>query len=113
MTNQIETTTTPSLFFTAISKITEKVLPIRIRYFLKNCDILSDCQFGFQEKRNMTSAIFRLMEQLYQSFNDSKITQGIFLTSARHLIPFDHSYLIISNISDRKQFVKLNDFKSS
>ena len=53
------------------------------------------------------------MEQPYQSFNDRKITQGMFLTSARHLIPFDHSYLIISNICNGKQFVKLNDFKSS
>ena len=119
----------PISILTAISKITEKVLAIQLRYFLENCDILSDCQFGFREKRNTTSAISRLMEQLYQSFNDSKITQGIFLDFSKAFDTIDHSILIKklpfynfssdacnlleSYLSNRKQFVKIDDFKSS
>ena len=52
----------PISILTAISKITEKVLAIQLRFYLENSSILSDCQFGFQEKRNTTSAISRLME---------------------------------------------------
>ena len=74
-------------------KITEKVLAIQLRYFLENCDILCDCQFGFREKRNTTSAISRLMEQLYQSFNDSKITQGVFLDFSKAFDNIDHRIL--------------------
>ena len=62
----------------AISKITKKVLAIQLRCYLENSSTLSDCQFGFRAKQNTTSAISRLMEQLYKSFKE------FFWTLAKH-----------------------------
>ena len=39
----------------------EKILPIELRFYLVNFDILIHSQFGFHEKRNSSSAISRLM----------------------------------------------------
>ena len=55
---------------TAYSKITEEVLAIKLRFYLENTSTLSDCQFGFQENRNTTSAISRLTEQRYKNFDN-------------------------------------------
>ena len=64
------------------------------------------------------------MEQLYQSFDDSQITQGIFLDFSKAFDTIDYSILIpfcnfvIFHLmpaicSNRKQFIKIDDFKSS
>ena len=51
----------------------------QIRNHLEINGLLTDYQFGFREKRGTTDAISRILEQLYQNFNDRKITQGVFL----------------------------------
>lgn len=119
----------PISILTAISKIAEKVLAIQLRFYLENSNILIDSQFGFREKRNTTSAISRLMEHLYDSFNNSKITQGIFLDFSKAFDTINHDILIKklpfynftndacdllkSYLENRKQFVKINDHSST
>ena len=69
------------------------------------------------------------MEQLYSNFDESKITQGIFLDFSKAFYTIDHEILIKklpcyhftndaclllkSYLSNRKQYVKINNFQSS
>ena len=120
----------PISILTSLSKITEKVLVTQLRFYLENNDIiLIDSQYGFREKRSTSLAISKLMEQLYSNFNDSQITQGIFLDFSKVFDTIDHKSLIEklpfynftnsacnfldSYLSNRKQFVKLSNNTSS
>ena len=118
----------PISILTSLSKITEKVLATQLRFYLENNDILIDSQYGFREKRSTSLAISKLMEQLYSNFNDSQITQGIFLDFSKAFDTIDHQILIEklpfynftnsacnllhSYLSNRKQFVKLSNHTS-
>ena len=84
--------------------------------------------YGFREKRSTSLAISKLMEQLYSNFNDSQITQGIFLDFSKAFDTIDHQILneklpfynftnsacnlLHSYLSNRKQFVKLSNHTS-
>ena len=83
----------PISTLTAVSKIIEKVLASQLRSFLESNEMFSTCQFGFREKKSTTSAISKLMEQLYVNFDESKITQGIFLDFSKAFDTINHDIL--------------------
>ena len=119
----------PISILTATSKIIEKVLAAQLRLFLETNNIFCNSQYGFREKRSTTSAISKLMEQLYSNFDESKITQGIFLDFSKAFDTIDHEILmkklpfynftndacllLKSYLSNRKQYVKIDHFQSS
>ena len=84
----------PISILTATSKIIEKVLAAQLRLFLETNNIFCNSQYGFREKRSTTSAISKLMEQLYSNFDVSKITQGIFVDFSKAFDTIDHEILI-------------------
>ena len=115
----------PISILTAVSKICEKVLAMQLRLHFENNNLFYENQFGFREKKNTSLAISKLMENLYQSFNDSEIKQGVFIDFSKAFDTIDHNILIKklpfynftpkaielmkSYLSDRSQFVKLGD----
>ena len=61
------------------SKISEKIIAIRLLSFLPRYNILCDHQFGFMPGKNTTLAILSLVDYLINSFEDNKLACGIFL----------------------------------
>ena len=118
----------PISILSAISKIVERILTHQITEYLETYSILTRHQFGFRKGKNTTFAISNLMEQLYENFNCSTITQGIFLDFSKAFDTINHdilvqklcfsgfdqmaTQLILSYLSNRKQFVNINGVAS-
>ena len=114
----------PISILSAISKIVEKVLTNQLSDFMELHDLFTESQHGFRKGRNTTGAINNLMEQLYENFNSSAITQGVFLDFSKAFDTINHQILIDklpfygltfratqvleSYLQNRKQFVMVN-----
>ena len=82
-------------------------------------------QFGFQTSHSTEHAILLLVNQLYQSFDESKFTLGIFIDLSKAFGTVDHKILtkkldlygikactlrcVESCLSSRKQFITYGD----
>ena len=60
------------------SKLSERIMYNRLFKYLSQNSILYEKQFGFQTSHSTEHAILLLVNQLYQSFDESKFTLGIF-----------------------------------
>ena len=86
-------------------------------------------QFGFWERKSTTSASSKLLEELYEKSNESRITQGIFLDFSKAFDTINHDIsiqkppyynftneacnLLNSYLSNRTQYVQIDQHKSS
>ena len=61
------------------SKLLERIMYNRLFKYLSENSILYKKQFGFQTSHSTEHAILLLANQLYQSFDESKFTLGIFI----------------------------------
>jgi hypothetical protein len=118
----------PISILSVVSKVIEKILASQIRGFLETFKLFTDNQYGFRKGKNTTDAISRLMEDLYQNFNDSTVTQGLFLDFSKAFDTIDHQILlqklnyynfshssistIASYLRNRKQFVRIGNTDS-
>ena len=119
----------PISILSVISKIIERVLAMQITEHMELNSLLVENQFGFRKGRSTTDAIHKLMEDLYINFNSRTITHGIFLDFSKAFDTIDHeilvkklkyynfssqaSQLIKHYLTNRKQFVKIDNFSSS
>ena len=105
----------PISILTATSKIIEKVLSFQLRYFLESNEMFCGSQFGFRERKSTTSAISKLLEELYENFNESRITQGIFLDFSKAFDTINHE-LVIAKLNaygfDKNSLSVINSFLS-
>ena len=111
------------------SKILEKIIANRLLSFLLKYNILYDHQFGFIPGKNTTHAILSLVDYLINSFEDNKLTCGIFLDISKAFDTIDHNILLsklykygirgntlnwfMNYLSNRYQFVSINNTSSS
>ena len=107
----------------------EKIIANRLLSFLLKYDILCDHQFGFVPCKNATHAILSLVYYLINSFEDNKLTCGIFLDISRAFNTIDHNILLsklykygirgnmlnwfMSYLYNRYHFVSINNTSSS
>ena len=111
------------------SKICEKIIASRLLSFLLRHNILYDHQFGFMSGKNTTHAILSLVDYLINSFEDNKLTCGIFLDISMTFDTIDHNILLsklykygiggntlnrfMNYLSNLYQFVSINNTSSS
>ena len=93
--------------------------------YLSENSILYEKQFVFQTSHSTEHAILLLVNQLYQSFDESKFTLGIFIDLSKAFDTVDHKILtkklelygikgcnlrwFQSYLSNRKQFITYGD----
>ena len=65
----------------------------RLFKYLSENSILYEKQFGFQTSHSTEHAILLLVNQLYQSFDESKFTLGIFIDLSKAFDTVDHKIL--------------------
>ena len=65
----------------------------RLFKYLSENSILYKKQFGFQTSHSTEHAILLLVNQLYQSFDESKFTLGIFIDLSKAFDTVDHKIL--------------------
>ena len=111
------------------SKIFKKIIANRLLSFLLKYNILYDHQFGFIPGKSTTHAILSLVDYLINSFEDNKLTCGIFLDISKAFDTIDHNILLskvykygirgntliwfMNYLSNRYQFVSINNASSS
>ena len=76
------------------SKIVKKIIANQLLSFLLKYNILYDHQFGYIPGKNTTHAILSLVGYLINSFEDNKLTCGIFLDILKSFDTIDHNILL-------------------
>jgi hypothetical protein len=69
----------PISLLPTLSKLTEKIILIRIKTFELNNNIIIDNQFGFRNKHNTVQQITRLVNDITINFNKNNVTGMILL----------------------------------
>ena len=75
------------------SKLLERIMYNRLFKQLSENSILYEKQFGFQTSHSTEHAILLLVNQLHQSFDESKFTLGIFIDLSKAFDTVDHKIL--------------------
>ena len=118
----------PISLLSTISKILEKLIYNRIVKFFQLHKIFSNLQFGFRKKHSTIHALLTFIEKVTHSLDNFSHTVGIFLDFSKAFDTIDHDILLYklshygvrgkalewfrSYLSNRKQYVNLNDYKS-
>lgn len=118
----------PISLLPAVSKIFEKIMYNRLENYLEKINFLSDVQYGFRKKKNTQIAALDLITYLQQHLDKGYIAAGLFIDLQK---AFDTVYIptllkklevvgvrgraldiFKSYLSNRKQFVQINNYKS-
>ena len=115
----------PISLLTALSKLFEKVIVKQFTKFLTENNVFSKSQFGFRNKHNTAHAIMNLLEIISEALENNEYTLAIFLDLKKAFDTVDHTILleklhhygirgtplklIKDYLSNRKQFVKINN----
>ena len=119
----------PISILPCFSKIFKKIIANRLLSLLLKYNILYDHQFGFIPGEHTTHAILSLVDYLINSFEDNKITCGVFLDISKAFDTIDHNILLSklykygirgntlncfrNYLSNHYQFVSINNILSS
>ena len=74
-------------------KLLEKIIHAQITFYLDVNNILSDNQYGFRKERSTTLAIFDVLKNLHQNWNENTFSGCIFIDFSRAFDTIDHSIL--------------------
>ena len=112
-----------------INKIFELLTYKRILKFIERFNLLSNFQYGFRKARNTTQAIFRLTNDMLNTFHNKHYTVALFLDLSKAFDTINREILVhklaiygfrgvtneflSSYLSERMQYVNIDNFKSS
>ena len=111
------------------SKIYEKVMYSRIYEFLSQNNLIYNRQFGFRANHSTNHSIISLTEEIKSALDSGQLVAGVFLDLKKAFDTINHnilihklqyygfrgitSQLLLSYLSNRKQFVYIDGCKSS
>ena len=109
-----------------LSKVFERVILHQLCYFL---EVKAQTQSGFRKRHSTTTLLLKFRDNIKRAMNTSEVTLGILLEDSKafdtidqltlleklHMLNFSvqASKLIHSYVSERKQFVQVDDKSSS
>ena len=76
------------------SKILEKCFYNRLIYFLNQCNLLSDSQYGFRAGHSTSSALIDFVYKVSNALDNKQIMLGIFLDLSKAFDTLDHKILL-------------------
>ena len=119
----------PISLLSNIDKILERLIYNRLYNFLVKKEIIFLLQFGFRQKYSTTHALIHLTDKIRHEIDKGNYARGIFVDFQKAFDTVDHHILLkklayygvrgISNkwltsyLSNRKQFVSINGYKSN
>ena len=119
----------PISLLSNIDKILERLIYKRLYNFLEKKEIIFSLQFGFRQKYSITHALIHLTDKIKHDNDKGNYACGISVDFQKGFNTVDHHILLkkleyygvrgISNkwlasyLSNRKQFVSINDYKSN
>lgn len=112
-----------------VGKVFEKLLTEQLVNYFESNGLFSNAQFGFRKNRSTTTAILSLISEITGCFDDGNFCLSTFLDLSKAFDCVDHSILLKklsyynvsesscalleSYLSNRDQFLKVNNVKSS
>ena len=111
-----------------LSKVFEKLTLKRLTSFVDKYNLLSECQFGFREGKDITQAAIKLTTSIIKGYHDKVYVSCFFLDLRKAFDTIDHAILlrkmyymgfreyinqyVNSYLTGREQYVQVGDFKS-
>ena len=118
----------PISLLSALAKLFEKLISVRLLTYFNGYELFSKHQFGFREGFTTEFAILDIYEKLISNLDKGSVTCSIFLDLAKAFDSVSHSILIhklekygiqgdvlklfVSYLEDRYQFVEIDNVKS-
>lgn len=118
----------PISLISNLNKILEKIIKTRMTSYLKKYKLISEFQYGFQEKKSTTDAIKKLTSMIYRAVDQSRPSLCVFLDLAKAFDTVSHPQLLKnleqigfrgvvfqlfkSYLENRRQHVKINQILS-
>ena len=118
----------PISILSTVNKIFEKILYNRLIKYIDKFQILYKYQFGFRKNHSTEHALIEITDQIRLAMDNNKITCGIFVDLSKAFDTVNHHILLgklenygirgkglelfKSYLSDRKQYVNIDNCKS-
>ena len=119
----------PISVLSIFDNVFERILKKRMVEYLEKFNILYKYQFGFRGGHSTTHALVETIDNIKESIDKGNMTCGIFVDLSKAFDTVNHHILLAklenygfrgkayellsSYLSNRKQYVKLNEYKSS
>ena len=119
----------PISVLSCFSKILERIMYNRVYNYLTDNNLLFHKRFGFRKGHSFDHALIKLIDSIYDSFNQNKYALGVFIDLSKAFDTADHNILIdklnsygiknnslkwfSSYLSNRKQFIQAGAIKTS
>lgn len=89
----------PIALSSCLGKILDKMVQVRIQWFLENNSILPECMSGFRKNRSTTDSVIDLVTFVEQQKALGKITSAVFLDIHKAFDTITHSAILQSAIA--------------